>query len=669
MEEIRKKVMEKEATKQKVIKQEAIKQEFQNPSREYTPLPFWFWNDDLSKEELNRQILEFKEKGVDGFVIHPRMGLPKSIEYLSKTYFDFVTYAVQRAKELDMQVVLYDEAMYPSGSCHGMVVKQNPSYASQGLIMVSEDSKTEIEAGNLERKSKNLPKDLEEKYLIESSIEGLETAAQKKAKVIAKIKRQEQNWYFIQMPTEGTIRGIHYGEDDGEKDAPKSADLLNPDAVACFLNLTHERYYQHLKEYFGTTILSFFTDEPNILGRCAKKGMIPWSDGILEEFLQQGGKTEDLYYLFQEKDSEKGIAIHKIYQKTIYNRLSKSYYKQIADWCEAHKISLTGHPEKSTDIGYLQYFHIPCQDIVWRFVAPEEGRAISGADSTMGKCSSDSARHHGRRRNGNECFGCCSTAENPYQITKEEVKWYLNWLFVRGVNLIYPHAFYYSLREKRKDERPPEVGMHSGFWESYKEITDYIKRMCALLTDTVNQTEIAVLCSEEELSWEAVKPLWQHQIEFNYLEEELLSHCTIQNQALWIAKQHYHIVIRDRIYGEETEKILDKFCKEGGLVLQFCTEQDLLKELQKVFSPDICLKTPESNLRSTHLKKAGQHYFLLTNEGDTIIDNIISFPGGKITEIWNAWSGTIEQLPQPAEEKEFLMPPCESKIFCVSYEK
>ena len=32
----------------------------------------------------------------------------------------------------------------------------------------------------------------------------------------------------------------------------------------------------------------------------------------------------------------------------------------------------------------------------------------------------------------------------------KDMKWYLDWLFVRGVNMIFPHAFYYSLRDRRK---------------------------------------------------------------------------------------------------------------------------------------------------------------------------------------------------------------------------
>ena len=59
------------------------------PAKQYSPMPFWFWNDELSEEEIERQMLEMKEKGVDGFVIHPRKGLPDSIPYLSDIYFKY----------------------------------------------------------------------------------------------------------------------------------------------------------------------------------------------------------------------------------------------------------------------------------------------------------------------------------------------------------------------------------------------------------------------------------------------------------------------------------------------------------------------------------------------------------------------------------------------------
>ena len=187
--------------------------------------------------------------------------------------------------------------------------------------------------------------------------------------------------------------------------------------------------------------------------------------------------------------------------------MSRAYYRQIADWCAAHGVAMTGHPEKSTDIGYLQHFTIPCQDIVWRYVAPEEGKSDHRRNTVPWENAAPIPPGIGeKRRNGNECFGCCGAPEDPYRFTMEDMKWYLDWLFVRGVNMIFPHAFIIpcGTGERRKDRRKLACTAASGRITIL--LPDYIKRMCGLLTDSVNQAKAAVLCRSEELSWEIAKP-------------------------------------------------------------------------------------------------------------------------------------------------------------------
>ena len=99
----------------------------------------------------------------------------------------------------------------------------------------------------------------------------------------------EPYWAFVITPSGGVIRGVHDGEDDRQPNAPLAADLLNPDSVKRFIELTHERYYNELKEFFGTTIQAFFTDEPSIMGRGAKRGLKKWTDGLEEQFRQLNG--------------------------------------------------------------------------------------------------------------------------------------------------------------------------------------------------------------------------------------------------------------------------------------------------------------------------------------------------------------------------------------------
>ena len=133
-------------------------------------------------------------------------------------------FIVKCADALGMKIVLYDEGMYPSGSAHGMVVAQNPDYASKGIRLSDRPEGGEV------------------------------------------IAAFADGTYLVYGFTGGTIRGIHFGEDDGEAGAPKSADILNPDAVEAFIRLTHDRYYEELKEYFGNIVIAFFTDEPCALG-------------------------------------------------------------------------------------------------------------------------------------------------------------------------------------------------------------------------------------------------------------------------------------------------------------------------------------------------------------------------------------------------------------------
>ena len=110
--------------------------EFKNPPHEFSVMPFWFWNDDLKDDELLRQIADFEAHGVHGFVIHPRIGLPRDLGWLSPRMIRCMRVAIEEAARRGMFVVLYDEGMYPSGSSSGQVVARNPQHAARGLAKI-----------------------------------------------------------------------------------------------------------------------------------------------------------------------------------------------------------------------------------------------------------------------------------------------------------------------------------------------------------------------------------------------------------------------------------------------------------------------------------------------------------------------------------------------------
>src|SRR5699024_4126267 len=154
-------------------------------------------------------------------------------------------------------VILYDEAMYPSGSAKGLVVQDNPEFASRGLRMLeypcenSNELSVEIEAGDQDVSAQAVEK-LSKSSICKSSITLLDV---KNDRVdFTKPNTNECTiLLFIEQFSEGIIRGIHFGEDDGEENAPPSVDLLNPKAVKKFIEITHDTYYKKLDKYFGNT--------------------------------------------------------------------------------------------------------------------------------------------------------------------------------------------------------------------------------------------------------------------------------------------------------------------------------------------------------------------------------------------------------------------------------
>lgn len=275
---------------------------FRQPGEAYSPCPFWFLNDALRPEELRRQLEDFKAKGVYSVVAHPRIGIPEDMPYLSDAYMDSIACIVETACELNMRVVLYDEGMYPSGCAHGEVVYQNPDFASRALYLTADKE--------------------EEGQLLWQFEDGM--------RLVARLSR-------------GTIRGIHFGEDDGERGAPPSADILNPEATALFIRLTHDRHYERLKEHFGRTIIGFFTDEPCPQGRNARGGQ-PWTPGFEQTLMAHGVPLPALRGLFEGQEDQHCLS----YRRLIRERLNSAYYAQLSDWCARHGIALMGTRSRAT---------------------------------------------------------------------------------------------------------------------------------------------------------------------------------------------------------------------------------------------------------------------------------------------------------------------------------
>lgn len=573
--------------------------DWHHPPREFSFAPFWFWNDRLNKEEIARQMVDFQVHGVDAFVIHPRVGLPRDMGWMSDALLGMMRFAIEEAQQRAMWVILYDEGMYPSGSSSGQVVAEDAAYQCRGMVRINLDAvaPNSIDQG------------------VQIGTDGRPVLGEYQT-LVAEVEHKGMRYAIVQRPIRSVIRGLHYINEDSDQppeDEPPAIDLLNAEAVACFVRLVYQRFYDEFGEHFGKTIKAIFTDEPMLLGRPKERDIMPATPGILgyiNDFLGYDF-TPNLAALWDEDCPQ---TVFDDFERAIEHRLEQTYYAQLYDWCEAHNIDLTGHPSEADATRHLRYFHIPGQDVVWRWVLPDMPSALEGRQSTQGKAASSMMLHTGRRRNANEFCGAFG-----HEFTFNEMQWLANWLLVRGCNLLIPHAFYYSVRGPRLHERPPDVGPNSPWWEDgFKPLADACRRLSWLNTDSELVCHVAILGGHHHLPWRAAKDCFQHQIDFNYLDSDDLPRCKVLNGKLRIAEQIYSVLVID---GPVDESLWQQVGALGVPVVAWSDDAATsIAELRLHLPASDLPQVDASGLRVRHVRKAGRDWYVLFNEEQTPID-------------------------------------------------
>ncbi|MBW8041710.1 MAG: hypothetical protein FVQ85_17170 [Planctomycetes bacterium] len=608
-----------------------------NPPREFSLCPFWFWNDNLSEKEIDRQLADFQAHEVHAFVIHPRAGLPRSIGWMSEQMIYFMRYTIEQAKKRNMWVILYDEGMYPSGSSSGQVVAENQAYRTRGLFCVDLN---ETAPGTA-------------KYGLQIDDSGKPAPADG-INLIAEVKRKKNGHSVVIFdrairPGYSHIRGLHFLQKNPPRrsdhkevpeNKPPAADILNPEAVACFIRLVYQRYYDEFKTFFGKTVKAIFTDEPSLLAKRGERGAVPGTQGILEHVNRHLGYdfTEYLPTLWY-RDEPEAKKHRQDYNRALQGRLEETFYRQISNWCSGHGTALTGHPMGPDDIGHLRHFHIPGQDIVWRYIEPGKKSALEGQQSTQAKCASSAMIHLGRRRNSNEYCGAYG-----HNFTFEEMKWLTHWLIVRGCNLLYPHAFYYSIRGPRVDERPPDVGPNSPWWKDYKPFALASRRLCWLNTDSKHICELAILGRNDYLPWRPAKVFYQNQRDFNYLEaRHLWEDADVSREGIRIQNMHYKGLILEGQLPQKSQSAIDVLEKAGRVIHWHDDIDDIafIKKINRLIKPDIKINPQTKDLRVRHVLKNGADFYILFNEGENDIQFIPRLNDKKKGVVVDTYSGDV----------------------------
>jgi len=564
------------------------------PQANFGLCPFWFWNDRLEKAEILRQIRSFHECGLGGFVIHNRVGLPRDQGWMSASLLDCMETAIEEASRLGLLVYLYDEGMYPSGSAGGRVVARNPGYAARALALVSEEKCRQ--RGGWEQ----LFAEADDAQLVSRV-----TGSDGKPAVV------------IDRRTNAFIRGLHYlkeplpgtAHSDSLEEHPPAANILDPEAVQVFIEESYEKFHARFGKHFGQTVVGIFTDEPSVLGRGHGGVVRPGNRATVDRVSEILGYDFRPYLglLWQEPSGEAGSRQGDYYY-ALARCLEESYFRPISDWCHEHGITFTGHPHSPDALEHLKTMTIPGQDLVLRRVEPGHASGLEGPESTQAKAAASAMVHLGLRRNLNEY--CGGYGED---FTFAEMQRLTFWLLVRGCNLLMPHAFYYSIRGPRRTERPPDVGMNASWWPDFPPYARLCRLLCELNTDCQPVCDIAILGDRNRLPWRAAKALFEHQLDFHYINEcDLEGSHVGADGTLRVGPMSYQVLL------VESEQTLRRSGCDGGsfkgTIVADGPEPAWLPQVQDRSAIKPILQTDSLAVRVRRFIRNDSEYLMLFNE-------------------------------------------------------
>ncbi len=487
---------------------EQLKRQFANPPSKFTFAPFWFLNHELSHEELRWQIREMNDNGVKGFILHARHGL--ITEYLSEDWFAKIQTCIEEADRLSMKAYLYDENNWPSGTVDGALIKKHPEYRASVCAMVARYS---VNAGRRIRQKLETRDGLIAVVAVpvdRNVLVGLPDDALLLDDFVAdgllewQAPEDHSKWAVMVFAREYLTSGTFYGG---------YLDTLNKDAVAKFIEMTYVDYAERFSKYFGGAVDGIFTDEPSMTIPSIAPDAVPFSPCLIPEFGWRHGY--DFYKALPAVFADAGDETAQLrcdFYDTMSHVYQQAYFKQIYEFCDPLRLNLIGHVlyegetyecirNQGDYFRGAQYMHFGGCDQLCDVTWPAPG-AQGHLNNLVGpKLASSAAHHFDKPRVMSECFGLAG----DWRVDLRLLKCLTDWLVAMGVNMIEPHAFYYSLQGERKWECPPGEFYQSAFWPYYKYFADYGARLCSVFTGADHVADVAVLYPNRSM-WATINP-------------------------------------------------------------------------------------------------------------------------------------------------------------------
>lgn len=666
----------------------------------YRPIIVWAMNDKLCKKELERQLVSFKDIGYGGAMVMPWGGLP--YDFMCDEWLDAVRHIMQCASKLNIDVWIWDDWIFGSGTAGGKLTK-NTAYRAKTLKVLLDFVIEPGESVNFMIPPRAVSGSIfpANKFgnPIGKSFEQIDLRTEQ-VNITTDIRKRIMivGWEYVSGMQHSTkSHGDFFNPDINEKDCDIyincdkdfwSVDMMKPEAITQYLKLIHERYWNVMPEFFGNTFKGFFYDEPKTPTN------MPWTEDFAERFgkikgydilqylpstmvvyLQDGGNFTDKFRPEEIKNAEAD------YRDVWTTLVAETFYGIIQSWCKKHNVMATGHPIGDNSLEET-FSHGGCYFKNMMFSDMPGVDTVGGYnDATLGKffdfprLSGSRATLLGKPRAMSESF-----AVFGHGVHIDQMRYTCEHQIIRGITAFFCKLSNYN-RERSFYFHPPELS-------EYNPVTKHFgSHFCQRINNIASLMNSGNICSPRvalyigtlncfygdktilKQTTEIAKKLAYNQVEFDYIWDQDVIDMQFENSTIVgkFGQSYCYIVLPENILVSPAAKQKIISFENAGAVCKVQHEhiEDIIaacknKSIQSLQSIS---KDVKVSMR-TRILENGIQCCMLLNESDT--NERLMMQAVKKTNIFeinlNTWQVEFLMQSDMGTALELSFMPSESRI-------
>ena len=461
---------------------EAQFRELPMEARRLTGPLFWMHGDENeTKARLEAYVEKVAEGGNGSFTAESR---PHS-DWLGPRWYRDLDICLQKAKELDLEMWIFDERWWPSQSIGGKVP---PRYAAKTLVAEAEDVKRVRSFKDYGFHGERYIGAVAGRVNADKEIEG--DSLLDLAPFI-----EDGNLTWPVPPGQWqVIKFTHKQAPQLGQGGGLSVDGASRDCTDWFIQTVYQPHFDHFKDDFGKAIPGFFYDEPETRG--------DWGTELNVILAEWGVDWKKAYVAYKFKlTGDDHVAARYQYMEAMAEAWGRVMYGGMSAWCRDHDVVSIGHFMEHGNL-YLRpdfcagdmmrvqkYSDMGGIDLVVRQMYP--GQRPRDIYQTP-KIASSISHVYGKT----DDLAMCEIFGGYNQVlTYPQMKWLTDQMQVRGVNFMIPHSF--NPKAPHDKDYPPYF-YNDGLeprWPLYRVYADWTSRLSLMLTGGRHVCPVAILFS------------------------------------------------------------------------------------------------------------------------------------------------------------------------------